>query len=207
MSEALFGPFVFSAYRTPADWKLSRKGKEELYREVVASYQEKNPKVYALEWQRKLGLLLLSLPPEELGALGRALRAFAAQDKASASLAVGSVQGPAGFHLSFAVPLVAREDFSRLVGSKVPQATLGEIPAVALFSMNGPHFGDRYGIVSELLAAFDRDGIPLLALGCSIASICGVVAADQVAPATRCIQDCFEVPSIIDRTEKSPPAG
>ena len=50
-SNALFGPFSFSAYRTPADWKLAQKGKEQLYKEVVASYQEKKPKVYGLEYQ------------------------------------------------------------------------------------------------------------------------------------------------------------
>ena len=47
---ALFEPFRFSAYQTPADWKLAQKGKEQLFKEVIASYQEKKPKVYALEW-------------------------------------------------------------------------------------------------------------------------------------------------------------
>ena len=48
-TNALFDPFEFGPYRTPEDWKLAQKGKETLYKEVVASYQEKKPKVYGLE--------------------------------------------------------------------------------------------------------------------------------------------------------------
>ena len=50
-SSALFGPFAFGAYRTPADWKLAQKGKEQLFKEVIATYQEKHPKTYGLEYQ------------------------------------------------------------------------------------------------------------------------------------------------------------
>ncbi len=52
-SHALFEPFTFSAYQTPEDWKLAQLGKEKLYKEVVASYQEKKPKVYGLEALRR----------------------------------------------------------------------------------------------------------------------------------------------------------
>ena len=55
-SKALFGPFNFSSYRTPADWKLAQEGKEMLYKEVVASYQEQRPKIYVLECQEALEL-------------------------------------------------------------------------------------------------------------------------------------------------------
>ena len=60
--------------------------------------------------------------------------------------------------------------------------------------MNGPHFGDRFGIVSELLNAFEKNGVDLLCLGCTIASITCVVQALYLDPAIRVIKKCFEVP-------------
>jgi len=37
-----FEPFTFSAYQTPDDWKLAQEGKEQLYKEVVATIRRKS---------------------------------------------------------------------------------------------------------------------------------------------------------------------
>jgi hypothetical protein len=65
--------------------------------------------------------------------------------------------------------------------------------------MNGPHFGDRYGIISELLTSLNEAQVELLGLSCSIHTISGVLSADQIQPAIEAIQKCFEVPSIIKK--------
>jgi aspartokinase len=70
---------------------------------------------------------------------------------------------------------------------------------VATFAMNGPHFGDRYGIASELLHALDKEKVALLGLNCSIASIIGVVPSPQIQSAINALQKCFEVPSLIKK--------
>jgi hypothetical protein len=62
--------------------------------------------------------------------------------------------------------------------------------------MNGPHFGDRYGIAKELLFAFKQENIDFLGLSCTIASITGIVSSRHLESATYAIQSCFEVPSI-----------
>jgi hypothetical protein len=62
--------------------------------------------------------------------------------------------------------------------------------------MNGPHFGDRYGIVSEILSNFNVKKIELLGLSCTIASITGVVPSSRTEAAIQAIQDCFEVPAV-----------
>ena len=76
--QALFRPFSFSAYRTPADWRLAQEGKEALYREVVASYQEQRPKVYGLEVREGLVLNLLQLQEGRTNLLGRVFEQLAA---------------------------------------------------------------------------------------------------------------------------------
>jgi uncharacterized NAD-dependent epimerase/dehydratase family protein len=63
--------------------------------------------------------------------------------------------------------------------------------------MNGPHFGDRYGIVRDLLRALETAGIDLLGLSCTIASITGVVPSSQLAKTVEAIQNGFDVPSVL----------
>ena len=65
--------------------------------------------------------------------------------------------------------------------------------------MNGPHFGDRYGIVSELCESLEGRQVDLLALSGTIASITGVIPRHQVEPALEAIQERFEVPSVTKR--------
>lgn len=197
---ALFEPFRFGAYRTPADWKLAQKGKEELHKEIVASYQEMRPRVYCLEWEDNLTLLQVIFHRSYYGAMGLVFEDLA----------------ETGFHLSFLITSPPRiENEARLlfcirrdlqpdlVASArkwLPDATLIDTPSVALFAMNGPHFGDRYGLAYELFDGLHHADIDLLALSCSIASMSGVVPSKQIRPAIRAIQDHFEVPSVIKRT-------
>jgi len=62
--------------------------------------------------------------------------------------------------------------------------------------MNGPHFGDRYGIAAQMLAALSDGGVQLLALSCSIASIAGAVPARQMNTAIECMRHYFDIPSV-----------
>jgi aspartokinase len=80
-----------------------------------------------------------------------------------------------------------------------PEIDFQETPSVVIFSMNGPHFGDRYGIVSDLCESLEKRQVNLLALSCAIASLTGVVPRDQYDPALEAIQERFEVPSVIKR--------
>jgi len=61
VTHELFKTFRFSTFRTPEAWKLTQKGKETLYKEVVASYQEQRPRVYGLDWQDRQELLWVRL--------------------------------------------------------------------------------------------------------------------------------------------------
>jgi hypothetical protein len=65
--------------------------------------------------------------------------------------------------------------------------------------MNGPHFGDRYGIARELIDALMEKGIDLLGLSCTIASITGIIPSSQSELTFPAILKRFEVPSIIKK--------
>jgi aspartokinase len=195
-SNALFEPFSFSAYRTPEDWKLAQKGKEELYKEVVASYQEKKPGIYGLEYQDGQELIRLRIDRAGMAKVGSSFKGFARLGLNLTFLATSSVQDGLKENLSFCLPHSEGVTYRGAIRRIAPELDIDTLSPVTTFSMNGPHFGDRYGIVSELLAALEQFQIRLLALSCTVASITGVVHQDQSQLALRAIQESFEVPSI-----------
>jgi len=199
-SSALFGPFRFSAYRTPSDWKLAQKGKEQLYKEVVASYQEKRPKVYGLEYQDRQAFLQVKLERYGIGSFGHSFKRFARLGLNLAFLITSPCLEGEKEAISFCLP-DSGEPFCKAMESE--SASLSDphcLSPVAAFSMNGPHFGDRYGIVSELLMALEAGHVDLLGLSCTIASITGVVPSSQLTRAIASIRERFDIPSIIERT-------
>ena len=200
-TSALFGPFQFGPYRTPADWKLAQKGKEKLYREVVASYQEKKPKVYGLEWQDKQELIHVKLDSSNLSSMGTVFKDFSRLGLILTFLISRPSKEKGKGNLFFCLPESEKNDYLGTIEGSLPEASTVEDSFVASFSMNGPHFGDRYGIISELLTALDQARTNLLGLSCSIHSITGVLPAAQINSAVDAIQGCFDVPSV---TKKEP---
>ncbi len=198
-SRALFGPFSFGAYRTPADWKLAQKGKEKLYKEVVASYQEQRPKVYGLEYQKGQELVNISFDKKRMADVGASFRELANRGANINFLATRACDRDNEDHLLFCIPSTGTASITEILNGAVQKEKIWCMAPVATFSMNGPHFGDRYGIASELLQAFLEKGIDVIGLSCTIASITGVVPSEQVERAVESIQSCFEVPSIIKK--------
>jgi aspartokinase len=193
-TEALFEPFSFGPYRTPEDWSLAQKGKERLYKEVVASYQEKRPKVYGLDWQRDQMLLRMDAGAQGLEVLSKA---FSDLSLAGTSLTffVSTPSCRQGLlHFAFTVPKNA--DFQRLQPRLEGIGIRRHTCPVAVFVMNGPHFGDRYGIAGALLDSLKDAGISLLALSCSVASLSGVVKEEDCTAATEALSSVFDIPSI-----------
>lgn len=202
-SNALFGPFSFSAYRTPADWKLTQKGKEQLYKEVVASYQEKRPKVYGLEYQEGQEFLHIRLSRGHIRQVGTALKEFARLGLFLTFLATSPSQEKERRKLFVCLPTSEGDSNAEIIRRIAPEVEINTVSPVSTFSMNGPHFGDRYGIASELLHELKEDKVDLLGLNCTIASIIGVVPSPQIQPTIHAIQQCFEVPSVTKKDHLS----
>ena len=200
-SSSLFGPFAFGAYRTPADWKMAQEGKEKLYKEVVATYQEKHPKVYGLEYQECQELLHITLEPSDVDAIGTAFEEIS-QNGLDLTFLVASRSLDTASTMDLCLPLTKRGSNKEKIARTLHPSQIGTQDPVGTFSMNGPHFGDRYGIVRDLLSAFETTGIDLLGLSCTIASITGVVPSPQISRTIEAIQNCFVVPSILKTDRK-----
>jgi len=180
-SASLFGPFSFSAYRTPEDWKLAQKGKEHIYKEVIASYQEKRPKVYGLECY-----------------LNQKLEYLDFQSDSAESTECFSRISSADQILTFAASCPDQSCSEETLGICLSAGGDGENSNI-VFSMNGPHFGDRYGISHELLSSLENRNVDVLSLSCTIASITGVIKKSQLDQAIEGIKDCFEVPVVVEK--------
>ncbi len=194
-SEALFELFSFSTYRTPEDWKLAQSGKEQLYKEVVASYQEQRPKVYGLEYYEGQDFIEIRMSRKNIGSVGASFRGFARSGLSLVFFASGPTEEGEDV-LAFCLPASQSQTYGRIVQRIAPELDIKGVSSVTIFSMNGPHFGDRYGIVSEFLDSLARRRVRVLALSCTIASISGVVQSAQFESALRTIRERFDVPSI-----------
>ena len=199
-SSALFGPFSFSAYRTPTDWKLAQKGKEKLYKEVVASYQEQRPKVYGLEYQDGQELLHVKFNNRHIGRFGASFKEFARLGLRLTFLATGPCEENQKEKVIFCLPAPEKKSHARLLEGIASGSNTEATAPVATFSMNGPHFGDRHSIIYELLTSFEKSGVDLLGLSCTIASITGAVPSPHLKTAIQAIQACFDVPTVIEKT-------
>ena len=195
-SSALFGPFAFGAYRTPADWKLAQEGKEKLFKEVVARYQEKHPKIYGLEYQDHQELFHITMGSSNMRTLGPALKGVSPHGL-DLTFLVASRSREKVDTMDFCLPLTKRGSNKENIAHILDPLQIETHDPVGTFSMNGPHFGDRYGIVLDLLMTLETAGVDLQGLSCTIASITGVVPSAQLEKTIEAIQDCFDVPSIL----------
>ena len=181
-SDSLFGPFSFSAYRTPEDWKLAQKGKEEIYKEVIATYQESRPKVYGLEYYE-----------------GQKIEDIDFQSKSISATECFIKIGPDERILTFSASYPDPDHREEILGICISGTGGPENSDNIVFSMNGPHFGDRYGICFEMMESLENKGVYLLGLSCTIASITGVVNISKLDKTIEGIKECFDVPVVVKK--------
>lgn len=183
--EFLFSQFHFK--RPVEDWTRVYRENKDICKEVIASYQEKRPKVYFLEYRDNQTLISLELSNEyHLRYLNQLFKEL---DKDS--------------HVTF-LASSPKEDGSILFLSIYPdKQNLGgyveKIDNMVVFSMNGPHFGDRYGIAMLLFKAMNEADIDFIGLNCSTHSIVGMIPQNHLERAIDSMKRYFEIPSVIKR--------
>lgn len=181
-SSSLFGPFSFSAYRTPEDWKLAQKGKEHIYKEIIATYQEKRPKVYGLEYY-----------------INQQINHINIQKGSSLSAEFYGKNSSNDHKLTFAASYPTNNCSEEILGICLSNGLKESKNSNTVFSMTGPHFGDRYGISYELLSSLEKRNVDIRCLSCTIASITGVIDSSRIDQTVEGIRDCFDVPVVVQK--------
>ena len=196
---ALFRPFAFSTCNSPDEYMIAQRGKDEIYKEVNASYEEARPKVYGLEYYKDQSLINIDMGNEDMSQTGQVFEEYAGRGLGLTFSVLSPFQEEGDNILSFCLTEQKEKADKRKGDHGVKIRYKGLIFPVIVFSMIGPHFGDRYGIGRELLASLEEKNIDILCLSCTVASITGVIPSSQFNSLLEAMKESFEVPSVIER--------
>ncbi len=163
--------------------------------ETIAVYWESRAKTYGFDTVRDLSLLQLSTQPDGLVKVGSLLQT----DHSGMSFRWVAVQPCPQRGLRFLLVL-RQEDvpgIEAIINRVVETGTAIDAQTrhpIALISFHGPHFGDRYGIADAALGTLRHKGVPILAAGCTGASVCLAVADEHSAEVVNILSKAFETP-------------
>jgi len=164
--------------------------------ETMAVYWESKIRTYGFNLLERLFLCQITLLPGEMGVLGKALQ-IPGDDDAVFRLVWAQTGEPDQLkffllcddsylnRLSFFMQKCKRTD-----GGVVPMVRTG----VDVICFQGPHFGDRYGIMDFTYKALAHGQVPLLAATCSVATIYLVLPAGWGRKTQVILNEAFEIP-------------
>ncbi len=191
--DGIFSVFEFPAYGSPLKWETAYVGKEDLFKDVVGSYEEKDIKVYAVIDQPGLDLWALVLDRGDLVRMGPAFGQIDGLEARMPFLVADcSHIGEVG--LGFCLPASYRQTVMEALDAYVPHAHRSFQEAAGIF-FHGPHFGDRYRIAGTLTGSIQKAGIHPLALSCAVHSISVILRAQDLPLGLQAIRGKFHVPT------------
>ena len=164
--------------------------------ETIAVYWENKAKTYGFQIERELSLFQFSVAFHEMAGLGKEMFHDSSQIRFSWVLCQPSTHQRLIIHVLLNqewVPsmqkLVAR---TRANGMNL---NLKITSPVEMVSFHGPHFGDRYGIADTALGTLEKKGLPILAAGCTGASVYIIVPEQRSAETKHILSDVFDTPN------------
>ena len=135
--------------------------------ETVAVYEEHPIRVYGLKLRHRLMLFSAMWPLDGAGACG----AFLGAVQGSAAPVFSNHRlGGGGWEITLCLPDEMEAELVALWEKSGPGSLRSARP-VSLVHLQGPHFGDRYGVLSEALAALEEAGAPPLATSAVVHSV------------------------------------
>ena len=164
--------------------------------ETIAVYWENKAKTYGFQVERELSLFRISTAPHELAGLGSVLF----NDTSGIRFSWVLVQ-PSSRQL-LKICLLLSQKWAPSMQVLVERSRENDIDLdlqttspVELVYFHGPHFGDRYGIADTALGTLRRKGLPILAAGCTGASVYIVVPEQRSAEVKQILSDVFDTPN------------
>ncbi|MGC8492057.1 MAG: hypothetical protein ACP5SH_10005 [Syntrophobacteraceae bacterium] len=190
--DAIFSVFEFPAYGSPLKWESAYVGKEELFKDVVGSYEEEDIKVYAVLNRPDLDFWVLVLNRSDLLRMGQVLQEIDSPE-AGMDFLVADCNRPGKAVLGFCLPGSQRRLFGETLEARMPHVAHTCKEAAAIF-FHGPHFGDRYRIAATLTESLQSAGIRPLAFSCAVHSISVILEAGDLSRGLQAIRAKFHEP-------------
>jgi aspartokinase len=164
--------------------------------ETIAVYWENKIKTYGFQIERGLSLFQISTTPRELTDLGLALF-----DDDNA-IRFTWVLAQSSSHQQLKIYLLLNKEWTSSMQSIIKSSRTNGMDLkpritspVELVCFHGPHFGDRYGIADTALGTLRKKELPILASGCTGASVYIVVPDQQSTEVKRILSQVFEAPN------------
>jgi hypothetical protein len=164
--------------------------------ETIAVYWESTIRTYGFNLFQGLRMCRVGMPSSNMARWGAALQSLA--DHEPAFRLVWAQSEPPETVTFFL--LFDDDHWSRVqpfLRRQLQIGTIGTLPGtetVDLVFFQGPHYGDRYGVLDFTLAPLTENGIPLLAIACSVATIYLVLPAGWGGKAKTILSSSFEIP-------------
>jgi aspartokinase len=170
-----------------------------------AAYREPRIKTYGFEKMTDLSMFEISAGRAAMGSLGLAL------------CSMGDEGAP--FHLVFSLVsseglefcLVTQRPWAKVIRKHMDlyiaggaETVIRETAAVELVFFQGPHFGDRYGILDATVRALACKGIRMKAVVCSGACVYIVLPEGKSGEAVKVLSESFEIPGASQSTRHQP---
>jgi len=165
--------------------------------ETAAVYWEPKVRTYGFNLKENLMLVRVKLPIDRLPAWNRTMAE--GQGRAVQFQLVWAQGHPCPTHVRFFL-LCEDDHWRKLAGfwdgfvEKNDDSKTGPGRLVDGISFQGPHFGDRYGIMDFTYDALSNAQIPVLGVSCSTASIYLVLPPGYGRRTKRALTEAFEIP-------------
>jgi aspartokinase len=202
--DGLFEVFTFPDYGSPLEWHAAYTGKEDLFKDVVGSYEEEAIKVYAIQEEPGLDFWTVRLDRRSMERMGAALTRMDELQMEMPFFVAHSEQD-GDLILGFCLAGSSGEGLREAIGALLPEGECWSEEAAGVF-LHGPHFGDRYGIADAFAGSLQEAGIKPLALSCAVHSISAVFKLQDLRPAVLAISTMFHVPKAA-RQDRAPKGG
>ena len=190
--EKRISPSKNSSARVQEDTQLPGQKKVE----TIAVYWEPKVKTYGFQVSEGLSLVEIFVQPGQLAEWGGNIQAL---EDAVAHFVLVLIQQAlgGGFHVYL---LMEGREHETILEQSTPLFPEGQgdsihiISPVEMIHFQGPHFGDRYGIVDTAFNALNKAAISILAAACTGASIYLVLPEKKSEPAKSVLKEIFEIP-------------
>jgi aspartokinase len=168
--------------------------------ETTASYCEPRIKTYGFQRMTDLVLLEMTAADARIDSLGLAFCRMGEED--IGFHLVFSRASSEGIEICLIVPAHRAGAVKHHIDQLVPggaEKIIRRTNAADLVFFQGPHFGDRYGILEVAVQALDAKGIRRIAVACSGACIYIVVPEGRSEETVAALAESFEIPRVSSR--------
>jgi len=164
--------------------------------ETIAVYWENKVKTYGFQIEGELSLFQFSLGPHEMAGLGKEMFNDSSGIRFSWILCQPSSNQRLNVYVLFDRKWVSSmQDLVERCRENRMDLDLKITSPVERVSFHGPHLGDGYGIADTALGTLEKKGLPILAAGCTGASVYIIVPEQRSAETKHILSDVFDTPN------------